>query len=75
MKAIDLGLSISFTGHHHFQEVRSAARTRGRTAGRSHHGRDRCTVSRARKIRGKRNEPSFVVEVAKVHGGNAWRFA
>jgi TatD DNase family protein len=34
--------------------------------GRPHHGRDRRALSAPGKFRGKRNEPSYVVEVAKV---------
>ena len=36
--------------HHHLQEVAGAARPRCRTAGRPHHGRNRCAVSRARQV-------------------------
>ena len=50
MKAIALGLSISFTGILTFKKSRCLARARGRTAGRPHHGRDRRAVSGARQI-------------------------
>src|SRR5258708_3571433 len=49
MKAISLGLSISFTGILTFKKSQSL-RSRGRASGRPHHGRDRCAVSRARQV-------------------------
>ena len=53
--------------HSDVQELNGAPRHRRRTAGRPHPGRDRCALSRARNpFRGKRNEPAFVVETAKV---------
>ena len=59
-------LYVSFTGILTFKNSQSAARHRGRAAGRPHPGRDRRAVSRARAYRGKRNEPAYVVETAKV---------
>ena len=50
MKAISLGLSISFTGILTFKKSQGLARSRGRVAGRPHHGRDRRAVSGARQI-------------------------
>ncbi len=67
LRAIELGLSISFTGILTFKKSDGAARDRRRTAGRPHPGRDRLRpISRRGKFRGKRNEPAYVVETAKV---------
>ena len=49
-RAIALGHFISFTGILTFQEFGSAARHCGGTSGGPHSGRNRCAVSRARKI-------------------------
>ena len=50
MKAISLGLSISFTGILTFKKSQSLARSRGRASRRSHHGRDRRALSGARQV-------------------------
>ncbi len=66
-RAIALGHFISFTGILTFKNSDGVARHRRGTAGRPHPGRDRRALSRARaNIRGKRNEPAYVVETAKV---------
>ena len=53
--------------HPDLQEIRRAARHRRRAAGRPHPGRDRLRpISRPGKFRGKRSEPAYVVETAKV---------
>ena len=65
-RGVALGLYDLVLRHPHLQEGRGAARDRGRAAGGPHPGRDRRAVSRARPHRGKRNEPAYVVETAKV---------
>ena len=66
LKAVSLGLYIGFTGILTFKKSDSFARARGRTAA------DRILVETDSpylapgKFRGKRNEPAYVVEVAKV---------
>jgi len=50
MKAISLGLSISFTGILTFKKSQALRDLRGRTSRRSHHGRNRFTLSGALEI-------------------------
>ncbi len=50
MKAISLGLVDFVHGNSDLQEIAGLARSRRRTAGRSHHGRDRRAISGARQI-------------------------
>ena len=69
------GHYVSFTGILTFKNSRRSARHRRRAAGRPHPGRDRCALSRARPYRGKRNEPAYVVETAKVLAAGARRYA
>ena len=75
MKAISLGLSISFTGILTFKKSETLARTRGRVAGRSHHGRNRLALSGARQISGKTQRAVLRGRGGKSAGGNPWRFA
>ena len=65
-RAIALGLYISFTGILTFKKSDELRAIASRAAGRSHSGRDRRALSGARPYRGKRNEPAYVVETAKV---------
>ena len=63
---IELGLYVSFTGILTFKktdELRAIAKD---LAGRPHPGRDRLALSRPGKFRGKRCEPAYVVETARV---------
>ena len=75
MKAIALGLSISFTGILTFKKSETLARTRGRVAGRSHHGRNRRALSRARQVSRQAQRAVLRGRDGKGAGGDARRFA
>ena len=64
---IALGLYVSFSGILTFKNSDELRAIAADAAGRPHPGRDRRALSRARRrIRGKRNEPAYVVDTAKV---------
>ena len=75
MKAIGLGLSISFTGILTFKKSRSPARSRRRTPGRSHHGRNRLALSGARQVSRQAQRTVLRGRSRKSAGGDARRLA
>ena len=75
MKAIALGLSISFTGILTFKKSESLRELAARTAGRPHHGRDRRAVSRARQVPRQAQRAVLCGRSRQGAGGNPRRFA
>ncbi|MFO1113833.1 MAG: TatD family hydrolase [Rhodospirillales bacterium] len=58
--AVDLGLYVSFSGILTFKKSDKLRTIATRSAGGAAAGRDRCAVSGAGCMRGRRNEPAFV---------------
>ena len=75
MKAIELGLSISFTGILTFKKSLALARSRGRTSRRPHHGGNRRAVPCARQIPRQAQRTLLRRRSRQGAGGNARRIA